>query len=104
MNIRKPAVFIARVCGGSGGPEDARSRRSVALRLLLRRAAKVVDGHLSFTNKKHHLRLRKDSSLRLGGSLDEVHLQERLEVQVGHLVLVRDVVVPGNVLPVFVGS
>jgi hypothetical protein len=33
-----------------------------------------------------------------------VHLQERLEVQVGHLVLVRDVVVPGNVLPVFVGS
>jgi len=52
MNIRKQAVFIARVYGGSGGPEDARSRRSVALRLLLRRAAKVVDGHLSFTNKK----------------------------------------------------
>jgi len=67
MNIRKQAVFKAREGGGSGGPEDARSRRSVALRLLLRRAAKVVDGHLSFTNKKHHLRLRKDSSLRLGG-------------------------------------
>jgi len=66
-----------------------------------RRSLMVI--YLSLT-KKHHLRLRKDSSLRLGGSLDEVHLQERLEVQVGHLVLVRDVVVPGNVLPVFVGS
>jgi hypothetical protein len=58
MNIRKQAVFIARVYGGSGGPEDARSRRSVALRLLPRRTrfrvpvGLVVLGHLSFTNKK----------------------------------------------------
>jgi len=35
-----------------------------------------------------NLRRRKDSSLRL--RLDEVHLQERLEVQVRHLILVRN--------------
>jgi len=43
-------------------------------------------GHFIFPLGKY-LRRRKDSSLRL--RLDEVNLQERLEVQVRHLILVR---------------
>lgn len=59
MNIRKQADFIARARGGSVGREDARSRRSVALRLLLRRprfrvkVGLVALGHLSFNNKNN---------------------------------------------------
>lgn len=40
-----------------------------------------VGGHLSLPHKKHHLRLLR--------RLDEVNLEEGLEVQVGHLILVR---------------
>ena len=55
-------------------------------RRCLRRIADRV-GHFIFPFGKY-LRRRKDSSLRL--RLDEVHLQERLEVQVRHLILVRN--------------
>ncbi len=63
-------------------PELGRSRRSVAFPLFLLRILLCIriGGHLSLPLKNLHLR----------GSLDEVHLEERLEVEVSHLILVRN--------------
>ena len=51
---------------------------------------RVFEGIYLSCTKTSTLRRREDSSSRLGGSLHEVHLEERLEVEVSHLVLVRN--------------